>query len=195
MVLLTGATGYIGGRLLRALERQSIAVRCLCRNPEVLRGRVSPGTQVVPGDLLQPASLVPAFAGVKTAYYLVHAMRSGRDFERLESEAARNFAQAARAAGVSRIVFLGGLAPDTGLSPHMRSRLETGNILRASGVPVIELRASIVIGSGSASFELIRALVDRLHVMVTPRWVHTAAQPIGIDDVIAYLMEALDVKM
>ena len=98
--LLTGATGYIGGRLLRALERQSIAVRCLCRNPEVLRGRVAPGTQVVPGDLLHPASLGPAFAGVETAFYLVHAMRSGREFERLESEAARNFARAARAAGV-----------------------------------------------------------------------------------------------
>ena len=195
MVLLTGATGYIGGRLLRALERQSIAVRCLCRNPEVLRGRVAPGTQVVPGDLLDPASLGPPFAGVDTAYYLVHAMRSGREFERLESEAARNFARAARAAGVSRIVFLGGLAHGSELSPHMRSRLETGNILRASGVPVIELRASIVIGSGSASFELIRALVERLPVMVTPRWVHTAAQPIGIDDVIAYLIEAIGVEM
>lgn len=194
MVLLTGATGYIGGRLLRALERQSVAVRCLCRNPEILRGRVAPGTQVVPGDLLQPASLGPAFAGVETAFYLVHAMRSGREFERLESKAARNFAQAARAAGVGRIVFLGGLAHGSDLSPHMRSRLETGNILRASGVPVVELRASIVIGSGSASFELIRALVERLPVMVTPRWVHTVAQPIGIDDVIAYLIEAIGVE-
>src|SRR4051812_32929566 len=194
MVLLTGATGYIGGRLLGALERQSIAVRCLCRNPEVLRGRVAPGTQVVPGDLLQPASLGPAFAGVETAYYLVHAMRSGREFESLESEAARNFARAAREAGVSRIIFLGGLAHGSGLSPHMRSRLETGNILRASGIPVLELRASIVIGSGSASFELIRALVERLPVMVTPRWVHTVAQPIGIEDVIAYLIEAIRVE-
>jgi uncharacterized protein YbjT (DUF2867 family) len=194
MVLLTGATGYIGGRLLRALERQSIAVRCLCRNPEVLRGRVAPGTQVVPGDLLRPASLGPTFAGVETAFYLVHAMRSGRDFERLENEAARNFARAARAAGVGRIVFLGGLAHGSDLSAHMRSRQETGNILRGSGVPVVELRASIVIGSGSASFELIRALVERLPVMVTPRWVHTAAQPIGIDDVIAYLMEAIGVE-
>jgi uncharacterized protein YbjT (DUF2867 family) len=193
MVLLTGATGYIGGRLLRALERQSIAVRCLCRNPEVLRGGVVAGTQVVPGDLLEPASLGPAFAGVETAFYLVHSMQSGQEFERLESEAARNFARAAREAGVHRIVFLGGLAHGNDLSPHMRSRLETGNILRASGVPVVELRASIVIGSGSASFELIRALVERLPVMVTPRWVHTAAQPIGIEDVIAYLVEAIGV--
>ena len=194
MVLLTGATGYIGGRLLRALERQSIAVRCLCRNPEVLCGRVSPSTQVVKGDLLQPATLCAAFAGIETAFYLVHAMHSGRDFEKLESEAAGNFASAARAAGVRRIVFLGGLAHGNELSPHMRSRLNTGNVLRASGIPVVELRASIVIGSGSASFELIRALVERLPVMVTPLWVHTAAQPIGVEDVVAYLVEAIAVE-
>lgn len=194
MILLTGATGYIGGRLLRALERQSNVVRCLCRNPEVLRRRVAPGTQVVPGDLLQPASLGPAFAGVDTAFYLVHAMHSGREFERLESEAALNFARAASEGGVRRIIFLGGLAHGNELSPHMRSRRATGNILRASGVPVIELRASVVIGSGSASFELIRALVERLPVMVTPRWVHTPAQPIGIEDVVAYLIEAIAVE-
>ncbi|HWD00171.1 MAG TPA: SDR family oxidoreductase [Candidatus Sulfopaludibacter sp.] len=194
MILLTGATGYIGGRLLRALEKQSVPIRCLCRNPEVLRGRVAPGTQVVPGDLLQPASLGPAFAGVETAFYLVHAMQSGEEFERLESEAARNFARAAAESGVRRIVFLGGLAHGDELSPHMRSRLETGNILRTGGVPVIEFRASIVIGSGSASFELIRALVERLPVMVTPRWVHTAAQPIAIEDVVAYLLEAIGVE-
>jgi uncharacterized protein YbjT (DUF2867 family) len=194
MILLTGATGYIGGRLLSALERQSIAVRCLCRNPEVLRGRVAGSTQLVAGDLLKPASLGSAFAGVQTAFYLVHAMRSGQGFERLEMEAARNFARAAQQAGVARIIFLGGLASGDDLSPHMRSRLETGNILRASGIPVIELRASIVIGSGSASFELIRALVERLPVMITPRWVHTIAQPIGIEDVIAYLMEAICVE-
>ena len=191
MVLLTGATGYIGGRLLRALEQRSIAVRCLCRNPEALRGRVAAGTQVVHGDLLNPATLGPALAGVQTAFFLVHAMQSGRDFERLESEAAQNFSRAAREAGVRRLIFLGGLAHGNDLSRHMRSRLETGNILRASGIPVVELRASIVIGSGSASFELIRALVERLPVMVTPRWVHTAAQPIAVDDVIAYLMESM----
>src|SRR5689334_17295956 len=117
MVLLTGATGYIGGRLLKALERQSIAVRCLCRNPEVLRERVAVGTQLVQGDLLDLGSLGPAFAGVETALYLVHAMRSGREFEKLEFEAARNFARAARAAGVGRIVFLGGLAHGDELSP------------------------------------------------------------------------------
>src|SRR4051812_32373929 len=107
MILLTGATGYIGGRLLRALERRSIDIRCLCRTPEVLHGRVAAGTQVVPGDLLNPATLGPALAGVETAFFLVHAMQSGGDFQRLESEAARNFARAAREAGVRRIIFLG----------------------------------------------------------------------------------------
>lgn len=147
----------------------------------MLRGRVSAGTQVVPADLLHPASIGPALVGVETAFYLVHAMRLGQEFERLESAAAHNFARAAREAGVSRIVFLAGLARGNDLLPHMRSRLNTGNILRVSGVRVVEVRASIVVGSGSASFELIRALVDRLSVMVTPRWVHKAARPIGIE--------------
>ena len=194
MVLLTGATGYIGGRLLKRLEQQSMAVRCFCRNPEVLSGRVAPGTEIVQGDLLQPASLDAAFRGVHTAFYLVHALRSGPEFEKLETEAATNFARAARRAGVCRIIYLGGLTHGDALSPHMRSRLETGNILRTSGMPVIELRASIVIGSGSASFELIRALVERLPVMVTPRWVITAAQPISIEDVVEYLVEAIGVQ-
>ena len=187
MHLLTGATGYIGGRLLRRLERDGSAVRCLCRNPEALGWRVAPGTEVVRGDLLQPASLDAAFSGVDTAFYLVHSMNSGEEFEAEERRAAHNFAVAARKAGVRRIIYLGGLAHGAGLSAHMRSRVETGNILRASGVPVIEFQASIVIGSGSASFEMIRALVERLPVMITPRWVNTAAQPIAIEDVIDYL--------
>ncbi len=191
MHLLTGATGYIGGRLLRRLERDGVAVRCLCRNPEALGWRVAPGTEVVQGDLLQPASLGEALCGVDTAFYLVHSMNSGEEFEAEERRAAHNFAVAARKAGVRRIVYLGGLAHGRRLSAHMRSRAETGNILRASGVPVIELQASIVIGSGSASFEMIRALVERLPVMITPRWVNTAAQPIAIEDVIDYLAACL----
>jgi len=187
MHLLTGATGYIGGRLSRRLAKEGSAVRCLCRNPEALGWRVPPGTEVVRGDLLQPASLGVAFAGVDTAFYLVHSMNSGEEFESEERRAAHNFAAAARQAGVQRIIYLGGLAHGAGLSAHMRSRVETGNILRASGVPVIELQASIVIGSGSASFEMIRSLVERLPVMITPRWVNTAAQPIAIEDVIDYL--------
>ncbi len=188
--LLTGATGYIGGRLLKRLERDGLAVRCLCRNPEALGWRVAPGTELVRGDLLQPTSLGAAFAGVGTAFYLVHSMNGGEGFEAEERTAAANFAEAARAAGVQRIVYLGGLAQGGGLSAHMRSRAETGHVLRASGVPVIELQASIVIGSGSASFEMMRALVERLPLMITPRWVNTAAQPIAIEDVIEYLVAA-----
>lgn len=192
MVLLTGATGYVGGRLLRRLESQGLAVRCVCRNPEVLRGRVAPGTEIVQGDLLQPASLGSAFSGVEIAFYLVHSMQAGPEFEGREREAVTNFARAAREAGVRRIIYLGGLAHGNALSSHMRSRAETGKILRSSGIPVIEFQASIVIGSGSASFELIRTLVERLPLMITPRWVHTPAQPIAIEDVIAYLAEAIE---
>ena len=194
MVLLTGATGYVGGRLLRRLEAQGLAVRCVCRNPAVLGGRVARGTEIVPGDLLQPETLGPAFSGVEVAFYLVHSMQAGPGFEDREREAVTNFARAARDAGVRRIVYLGGLAHGSELSPHLRSRAETGRILRSSGVPVIEFQASIVIGSGSASFELIRALVERLPVMITPRWVHTAAQPIAIEDTVAYLAEAVEAR-
>lgn len=190
MHLLTGATGYIGGRLLRRLQRDGEPVRCLCRNPEAFSWSAATGIQLVQGDLLQPASLGAAFSGVDTAFYLVHSMNRGEEFEAEERKAASNFALAAREAGARRIIYLGGLAHGAGLSPHMRSRAETGNILRSSGVPVVELQASIVIGSGSASFEVIRALVERLPVMITPRWVNTAAQPIAIEDVIDYLVAA-----
>ncbi|MGA2717261.1 MAG: SDR family oxidoreductase [Bryobacteraceae bacterium] len=165
MHLLTGATGYIGGRLLRRLQRDGEPVRCLCRNPEALAWSAATGTELVRGDLLQPASLGNAFSGIDTAFYLVHSMNSGEEFEAEERNAASNFALAAREAGVRRIIYLGGLAHGAGLSPHMRSRAETGNILRSSGVPVVELQASI-------------------------GWVNTAAQPIAIEDVIEYLVAA-----
>lgn len=195
-VFLTGATGYVGGRLLPQLEAAGYLVRCLARQASHLTGRVGPNTEVVEGDLLNRASLDAAFRGVGAAYYLVHSMGAADDFEERDRQAARNFADAARAAGVRRILYLGGLGEDrSDLSPHLRSRHEVGNILRASAVPVIELRASIVIGSGSLSFEMIRALVERLPVMITPRWVRVPAQPIAIEDVLAYLMEALEVKV
>ena len=191
-VLLTGATGYVGGRLLRALEDRGHRLRCLARKPEHLASRVAPQTEVVAGDVVSGEGLAEALSGVETAYYLVHSMGSAEGFEEEDRRAARNFGAAARAAGVRRIVYLGGLADESGeLSPHLRSRLEVGRLLRDSGVPVIELRASIVIGSGSLSFEMIRALVEHLPVMVMPRWVSTRSQPIGIDDLIAYLLEAL----
>ena len=191
MLLLTGATGYVGGRLLRQLESQGLRVRCLARRPEHLLGRVAATTEVVQGDVLDPASLDPALRGVEAAYYLVHALGGDGDFERQESAAARSFGAACAQAGVKRIIYLGGLAdPGAPLSPHLRSRLASGEALRTSGVPVIEFRASIVLGAGSLSFEMIRALVERLPVMITPRWVRVQAQPIGVEDVLAYLEAA-----
>src|SRR5688500_10612221 len=148
IVLVTGATGYVGGRLIAALERAGVPLRCLARRPEALAGRVAPSTEAVKGDCLDPASLPAALAGVESAYCLVHSMGSGRDFAALDQTAARNFGGAARAAGVRRIVYLGGLgaAEDDELSEHLRSRQQTGDVLRTSGVPVVELRASVVIG-------------------------------------------------
>ena len=191
-ILMTGATGYIGGRLLRALEDRGRVVRCLARRPEnVAAGRTT--TEVVTGDCLDEASLDRALAGVDTAYYLVHSMASGANFASLDRRAADNFGRAAARAGVRRIVYLGGLSDDSRpLSVHLRSRAETGERLRAGGVPVIEFRASVVIGAGSLSFQVIAALVERLPVMICPRWVTTLTQPIAIDDVLAYLEAALD---
>ena len=192
-ILLTGATGYVGGRLLRALEARHCRVRCMARKPEFLRARASASTEVVAGDVFEPRALDAALRDVHTAYYLVHSLGCGATFAAADRAAARNFAAAARVAGVRRIVYLGALAHDDGeLSPHLASRLEVGFLLRASGVPTVEFRASVIIGSGSISFEMLRTLVDRLPVMTTPRWVRTPCQPIAIEDVIEYLLRALD---
>jgi len=188
--LLTGATGYVGGRLLRALEQRGYRVRCLARNPERLRSRVAATTEVIAGDCQDFASLKVAISGTDAAYYLVHSMGSGEAFEEQDRRAAANFARAADESGLSRIIYLGGLGEGP-LSPHLRSRQEVGAILRGCRADVIEFRASIVIGSGSLSFEIIRALVERLPVMVCPCWVSMAAQPIGIEDLISYLCEAV----
>ena len=193
-ILLTGASGYVGGRLLRALEARGYAVRCLARHPEFVAARAGPGTTVVRGDCLDADSLRGVCDGVGTVYYLVHSMSAPGDFVARDREAARNLGNAARAAGVERIIYLGGLGDHDRLSLHLRSRRETGEVLQASGVPVIELRSGIVIGSGSLSFELIRALVERLPVMVCPAWIRTPTQPIAIEDLIAYLLAALDVR-
>lgn len=195
LVLLTGGTGYVGGRLLQELEREGVALRCLARRPEALKARVAPTTEVVRGDVLDPDSLRAAMRGVTTAYYLVHSMGDEGDFETLEREAAKNFGAAAGDAGVGRIIYLGGLGSGDDLSPHLRSRQEVGRILRDSGVPTVELRASIIIGSGSLSFEMIRSLVEKLPVMITPSWVRVEAQPIAIEDVIAYLDAARTSKI
>ncbi len=197
MILLTGATGYIGGRLLQLLEEKGRGpLRCLARRPDFLRSRVAAGTEVVAGDVLDAGSLGPAFEGVSCAYYLVHSMGSAGRFEVEDRAAAGNFAHAAREAGVRKIIYVGGLGDSSHpLSAHLRSRQEVGEVLRASGVPVIEFRASVVIGSGSLSFELVRALTERLPVMLLPKWVATPAQPIAISDLLDYLVAALDVEV
>ncbi len=191
MILLTGATGYVGGRLLRRLEAEGRALRCLVRRPEQFHGRTAATTEIAPGDATDREAVARALAGVDVAYYLVHSMGAPDDFEIRDRLAASIFASEAARAGVKRIVYLGGLGDaSVELSAHLRSRHEVGRILADSGVPTIELRASIVIGSGSLSFELIRSLVERLPAMITPRWVGVLAQPIAIDDVLEYLVAA-----
>ncbi len=195
LLLVTGASGYVGGRLLRALVQRGERVRCLARRPDDLRARVPDGVEVVGGDVLDAASLAAALAGVDAAYYLVHGMGARRDFQADDRRGARHFAAAARAAGVRRVVYLGGLGTATNLSPHLASRQEVGRILRGSGVETLELRASIILGSGSLSFEMLRALVERLPVLITPRWVRQLTQPIAIEDVISYLAAAPDAPL
>lgn len=192
VVLITGASGYIGGRLLAKLEQAGYRTRCLSRHPEYLQSRLGPMTVTVRGDVLDAASLRPALAGVRVAYYLVHSMASGARFRGLDLDAARNFGRIAKEQGVGRIIYLGGLGSGKDLSPHLESRQEVGRALRASGVPTLEFRASIILGSASISFEIVRTLVERLPVMVTPRWTRTLAQPIAVEDVISYLVAGLD---
>jgi uncharacterized protein YbjT (DUF2867 family) len=195
LILVTGATGYIGGRLIPHLLELGYRVRCLVRDPAPLQGYSWRNTvEIVAGDVLQPDTLVPAMQGVSAAYYLIHSMSAGSDFHQLDLMAARNFGSAARNAGVNRIIFLGGLAESTSdLSEHLRSRLQTGDILRSAGVPVTEFRAGVIVGSGSISFEMIRYLTERVPAMICPRWVYTPCQPIGIREVLEYLATALAV--
>ncbi|MDQ3675094.1 MAG: NAD(P)H-binding protein, partial [Gemmatimonadota bacterium] len=191
LILVAGASGYIGGRLLTTLAARGERVRAMARRPDELQTRVPPGIEVVAGDVLDARSLASALEGVDTAYYLIHAMASPRDFEREERAGAENFARAARAARVRRIVYLGGLGAED-LSPHLASRQSVGRILRDEGVPTTEFRASIILGSGSLSFELVRSLVERLPILIVPRWASQLTQPIAIEDLIAYLVAALD---
>ncbi len=195
-ILLSGATGYVGGRLLKALEAGEHELVCLARRPEYLIPRIDPRTHVREGDVLDLESVERAMAGCDIAYYLIHSMGQKSDFAEQDRVAARNFAQAAERAGVERIIYLGGLGlEDAELSEHLRSRHEVGEILRAHTVPVVELRAAIVIGAGSVSFEMIRALTERLPIMITPRWVDIETQPIAIDDAIAYLMQSIELPL
>lgn len=191
--LVTGATGYIGGRLVPELLAAGHQVRCVARSPEKLRDHPwAARVETVRGDVTDEESLRAAMEGVDVAYYLVHALGTGPGFEETDRRAARIFGARARAAGVRRIVYLGGLTPysvpERALSPHLRSRAEVGRVLLDSGVPTAVLRAGVIIGSGSASFEMLRYLTERLPLMVTPRWVRTRTQPIAVRDVLRLLV-------
>jgi uncharacterized protein YbjT (DUF2867 family) len=187
-VLVFGATGYIGAHLVPRLLREGCAVRASGRNRKVLEARDWPGVEMVEADALQPETLPGVLAGVDTAYYLVHSMAAGQDFGRLDLQAADNFAAAADQAGGRRIVNLGGLVPDDADSEHLVSRRETGERLRAGRVPVTEIRAGIIVGPGSAAYEVVRDLVNHLPLMLTPRWVRSKSSPIALDNLLEYLV-------
>ena len=184
VVLVAGASGFIGRRLTRALVDAGCEVRAMTRRPAAYTG----AGEAVFGDALDPGSLVDAMSGCTTAYYLVHSLGS-QDFAKLDADAARAFGSAASEAGVRQIVYLGGLGrDDDDLSAHLRSRRQVERLLGRSGVPVTVLRAGIIIGAGGLSWEMTRQLVDHLPAMVTPRWVRTHTQPIAVDDVVRYLV-------
>ena len=196
LCLVTGATGYVGGRLVPRLLEAGFRVRVMVRHLERIRDLPwADQVQVAVGDAGDPAAISAALEGVDVAYYLLHSIQQGSELESEEARMARTFAEAASAQHVGRIVYLGGLAPETPpekMSRHMRSRSQVGEILRSSGVPTCELRAAVVIGSGSASFEMLRYLTERLPAMITPRWVRQRTQPIAIRDVLRYLVRAAD---
>jgi uncharacterized protein YbjT (DUF2867 family) len=189
-VLVTGATGYIGGRLIPRLLEAGHEVRAMARNPERLQSRKwATEVEVVRGDLLSADTLPPALDGCQSAFYLVHSMGSGSGFESRDRQAAQNFVRAARE--LEHVVYLGGLLPEGAASDHLRSRAETGEVLSA-GLPMTEFRAGPIIGSGSASFEMVRYLTERLPIMIAPRWILNPVQPVAIRNVLAYLLAALD---
>ncbi|GMA85790.1 hypothetical protein GCM10025868_10400 [Angustibacter aerolatus] len=195
IALVTGATGYIGGRLVPGLLAAGFTVRCLVRRPASLRDRPwVDQVEVVEGDAGDAEAVQRAAQDTDVAYYLVHSLASGKRFERRDRDMARAFGRGARKAGARRIVYLGGLYPEgVDLSPHLDSRKEVGEILLDSGVPTVVLRAAVIIGSGSASFEMLRYLSERLPAMITPRWVDSRIQPIAVRDVLRYLVGAADV--
>ena len=193
-VLVTGSTGYIGGRLVPLLVRQGHRVRVLVRDHTRIESRPWRGqVEVVVGDAIETDTLERAMKGVDTAYYLIHSMSSASRFGELDQRLARTFGRIAGEIGVPHVIYLGGLAnPHSDLSPHLRSRQQTGAALRAGGATVTEFRAAVIIGAGSISFEMIRNLVERLPVMICPQWIYSRVQPIAIDDVLSYLIAALD---
>ena len=192
-IMVFGATGYIGSHLVPALVQGGFTVRAAARRIEVLKARGWEGVELTSADALDPGSLDPALSGCDIAYYLVHSMASGSRFSELDRRAADHFRAAAERAGIRRIIYLGGLQPPGAAgSAHLASRRETGERLRGGAVPVTEIRAGVIVGAGSAAFEVIRDLVYHLPVMVTPRWVQSRTQPIALDDLIAYLVRLPD---
>ena len=193
-ILVTGATGYVGGRLVPLLLEKGYQVRVMARDAVRLSGRSwVEEVDIVEGNVLNEDDLPPAMEGIDVAYYLIHNMTERAGYRDQELQSARNFGSAARAAGVKRIIYLGALGdPKSDLAPHLRSRQETGRVLAEFDIPVTEFRAAIIVGSGSISFEMIRYLTEKIPVMICPRWVYQQVQPISIGDVLAYLMAALD---
>lgn len=194
-ILVTGATGYVGGRLVPCLLREGYTVRCFVRNADRLRAQPwSDEVEVAVGDALEADTVPPAMQGVDAVYYLIHSLGAGEDtFENRDRNAATNVRRAAEDAGVQRIVYLGGMRPKgERQSKHLQSRIETGHVLREGSVPVTEFRAAQIVGSGSLSFELVRYLTERVPILICPRWVHTPTQPIAIRNVLQYLTAALD---
>lgn len=193
LILVTGASGYIASQLIPHLLEKDLKVRCLVRNSAHLQSRKwVTEVEVVCGDLTRTESLMPALQGVSHAFYLVHSMSSGQDYVERDLKAARDFATLARQAGVEHIIYLGGLAdPQAEIASHMRSRIDTGEALRTAGVPVTEFRASVIIGPGSISFEMIRFLSEHFPIIICPRWMPNLAQPIAIQNILDYLLAAL----
>ena len=187
--LIFGASGYIGSHLVPLLLREGHQVRASSRNVDVIRDRGWTGVELIEADALRPATLDSALSGVDTAYYLVHSMAAGKHFPELDATAAQNFAAAAARQGVKRIVYLGGLVPSAVQSAHLRSRAETGDILRAGAVPVTEIRAGMIIGPGSAAWEVIRDIVNHLPLMLTPKWVRSRSTPIALVNLLRYLVD------
>jgi len=193
LILVTGATGFIAARLIPRLLDLGYRIRALARDPRRLRGRTwIRQIEVVAGDVTNPSSLVPALEGVHTAYYFIHNMSAGRGYTERELEGAQNFSQAAAAAGIEQIIYLGGLAdPEQHIAPHMRSRIETGMILRQGSIPVTEFRAGVIAGSGSISFEMIRFMTELFPIVPGPAWLNNKSQPIAVQNIIDYLCAAL----